>query len=419
MFRYFIRNIQFSAIELTHNIFKTLFSSFGILFLIAFLVVYLSLKDAARGYLAKNVFGKMNINEIIILPKKGKRSISIYAVKKIRKMKELKNTETIIKLDYSTKVHVEMFGKSKQPFSPIYGVSRKYLRKEVRKWRRFRYRKGKPVPVVAPSYVLDMYNSFASVNGLPRMNLAMLNEFPFRILVKVGLPFSGSERFIQHNSYLLGMSTSMNKPGIYVPKSYVTSFARKYAMETGKYRKGYSYVRIKTAIKDVAKLPTITRRIRRLGVTVQSQSDVSKKTNKALIVLDGLSYFIGGVMLLLTVISIFNSYMVVVYNRNYSFSLKRILGISKIRIILTFVIEASIIGAIYGILGFFGGKYLTVYISTNIGHWIPALGGVKLMPISNSFLSVAIIISIIISSLSAFIPSLFAAGKNLFHTVNN
>jgi ABC-type lipoprotein release transport system permease subunit len=58
-----------------------------------------------------------------------------------------------------------------------------------------------------------------------------------------------------------------------------------------------------------------------------------------------------GIFLFLTVIAIFNSYLTIVYNRSYTFPLQRVIGVSKARIILTFVFEGAVKGrAVIGAL---------------------------------------------------------------------
>ncbi len=82
---------------------------------------------------------------------------------------------------------------------------------------------------------------------------------------------------------------------------------------------------------------------------MESQQEIAAKTNRALAVIDGSSLVIRA-FLFLTVIAIFNSYLTIVYNRSYTFSLQRVIGVSKARIILTFVFEAAVIGALFGLI---------------------------------------------------------------------
>jgi len=155
-----------------------------------------------------------------------------------------------------------------------------------------------------------------------------------------------------------------------------------------------------------------------MGLSVESQQEVAAKTNRALTVIDSSSFLIIGIFLILTVISIFNSYLTIVYHRSYQFALQRVIGVSKMRIISTFVAEAALVGIIYGVIGYFGGLFIIRYVSVNIGNWVPALKGLTFSgSLGENVLLMSAGFSALLSSVSAFVPAVFASNMNLFRAV--
>lgn len=113
--------------------------------------------------------------------------------------------------------------------------------------------------------------------------------------------------------------------GCCTPDSFVNSIAAQYAAET-KSEKPILYIRLYAKVKDVKMLPQI-KKIKSMGLAVTSLDEIASKTNQAMSIIDGFSLLVGFFLLLLTVISIFNSYLIIIYNQSYSFSLQNIRGI--------------------------------------------------------------------------------------------
>jgi ABC-type lipoprotein release transport system permease subunit len=188
-------------------------------------------------------------------------------------------------------------------------------------------------------------------------------------------------------------------------------------MDSGKPVEGYSYVRMYAKVKDVKQLPRVTDSLKKMGLRIESQSDISKKTNKAMAVVDGIFLLLGVVVLVLTVISIFNSYLVIAYDSSYEISLKRVIGLSKLRVIFSFVFEAALIGAFLGVIGYFLGHYLIGLLASQIAGWIPAFKELIITKPAESYLHYAVLFSVAVSAFSALIPAVFASNKNLFKTM--
>ncbi|HQL43383.1 MAG TPA: hypothetical protein PL073_05765, partial [Spirochaetota bacterium] len=218
-------------------------------------------------------------------------------------------------------------------------------------------------------------------------------------------------------AYVHSFSSTFNLTGVVVPDSFVNSIAAQYAAET-KSEKPILYIRLYAKVKDVKMLPQITKKIKSMGLAVTSLDEIASKTNQAMSIIDGFSLLVGFFLLLLTVISIFNSYLIIIYNRSYSFSLRRILGVSKLRIIMTFMVEAAFIGGVYGFIGYLAGAYSIQAAGARLSSLIPALQGIGLEPVGMHIGALMVLFSIAISSLSALIPAIFASNMNLFKALS-
>ncbi len=409
------------------NILKALLSGFGIFFLISFLVIYSTLRDSIKDYIEANLFGKLNINEMVIYPHSpGKnrlfahsvnlnRSMPGDAVKRIRALPEIMDVYPVLKLDYEVRIRGEMMGQARRIHMPVCGVDRAFFKGKDPQWHRFRNRV--PVPIAAPKAFIDLLNNYFSVIDAPLMSEQTLRGLPLQIIVTTPAAGADKNNELSIDAEVHSFTDLFAFMGAVVPSDFILDFARKHRMDTGKPRKGYTVVMVYAKVRDARMLPEVAGRIKGMGLTVESQNDIAKKTGEMLRIFDQFSLLIIGAFLVLTIISIFNSYMNIVYNMSQKFSLKRILGVSKAEIILTFMAESAIVGLVYGAVGFYTGQLALRYLSHNIAAWIPAFSGIALRGPDNELLCLALAFSVVISSVSALLPSLVAANINLFKAV--
>ena len=409
------------------NILKALLSSFGIFFLISFLVIYSTLRDSIKNYIEANLFGKLNINELVIYPySEGKNRLFAHSVnlsksvppgmmQEIKGIPELFDVFPIIKLDYEVRIRGEMMGQARRIHMPVCGVDKQFFKGKDPQWQRFRNRT--PVPIVAPKAFIDLLNNYFSVIDVPQMNEQTLRGLPLQIIVTTPVAGADKNNELSIDAEIHSFTDLFAFIGAVVPSDFILDFARKHRLDTGKPRKGYTTVMVYAKVKDVKQLPAVTRKIKALGLTVESQNDIAQKTNEMLRIFDQFSILIIGAFLILTIISIFNSCMNIVYNMSQKFSLKRILGVSKAEIIATFMVESSIVGLLYGVVGFYSGKLVLGYLSHRISAWIPVFKGIVIEKPGGELLYLALIFSVVISSVSAFLPALFAANVDLFKAV--
>ncbi len=409
------------------NIIKTLLSSFGILFIIMFVLVYSSFRTSVQTFISDNLFGKLDINEIKILPKNARAdniftpgssqgaSISAGQVKSVRAMKDFTETFSITQLEYSVTIKGEMMGRSMETFVPVFGADPAYFKGKDKFWNRFQNRM--PVPVYAPNFTLKYINNFLNIKGLPQMKADQFRNFPLEFKIETTPQTHPDRKKYKLDAVFLSFTEAFPFTGAIVPNSFIADFCALHAKDTGKYKKGYVYVMMFARVKDTKELPRIVAELEKLGLKIESQKDIADKTNRALKIFDYFSASILSVFFLITVISIFNSYLTIVYNRSNKISLRRILGVSKLRIITGFLFESAAVGLLYGIIGYYLANKLLFEIAKNIKELIPVLADVAINPVTTEVMFMALGLSMAVSMVSALLPAIFASNINLFKAV--
>lgn len=425
------------------TIIVSFFSSFGILFIITFLILYLSFRTSVKDFIDKNFIGSLDINEIVILPKndnlenvfaassgKGAK-LSKKQVQAVRKMDEFEQVYTLIMLDYRARLRIEMFGSKTAPILPYYAIEPEFFENKTDNWQKFYYKPGKPVPIIAPKFTLVMLNNYLYFQGMPQLKIKDLKGFPLKIKFETKKPIkipnaeitemgTKEQTNIELESYIYDFTSFMDRPGVIVPMDFVTYVAARGHYADGKWKTGYQYIMMYAKVKDIKKLPETVQKLEELGLQVQSDQGIAQTANNVIKIIDSFSMAIVGILLLLTVISIFNANLNIVNNMSHKFSLTRILGVTKIRIILTFLIEAAAVGAIYGIIGYHAGNYLFEYAADYVNQieLLKSIEGISFQASRDpGVLRLAVLLSSGVSALSAIIPAIFASNINLFKAV--
>lgn len=406
------------------NILRSFISSFGILFLVCFFVIYISIRDSVTSYISGSLLDNLASDEIRILPKNTKNvefvkrpgvaSISGSALRQIKQMNELKEVNPLGRTGFNVRVKGELMGKKKSIYVPVCGIENRLLKGKVSGWKTF-YNRA-PVPIIVPRFTIDIMNNYLAMDGFPHLAEKDFYGFPIELRFVAGKKDTSAYKEYDYDAVLHSFTDLMNFPGIILPLDFLVSVAGKYSSETGR-SSGVEYIVVYAKVKDTDLLPVISEKLKKLGLRVESQKDIIEKTQKTMKLIDGVFYAIMGVFFIVSVISIFNSYLTIVYIRSQKFSLKRVLGFSKLRILLSFIFEAALIGAVYGVAGYYCGNYILSYAGDILARWVPVLSAVKFQGSGTDMLLLCLGISSSVCAVSAFIPAIFASNINLFKAV--
>ncbi len=407
------------------NILRSFISSFGILFLILFFVIYLAIKDSVISYMGGALLDNLASDEIVILPKNAKTveyvkrpgvpSIPSYTVKQVSGMSDFVEVNPVSRTGFNIRIKGELLGKSKTIFIPVCGVDRKFLKGRVPGWKSFYNRH--PVPIIVPKFTIDIMNNYLSMDGFPALTEKDLIGFPVEMKFVTGkknTPQYYKEYFYEGQVH--SFTDLMSFTGLILPTDFLIFSAEQYRKDTGR-TVGMEYVVIYAKVKDSDNLPSVVNKLKKMGLRVESQKDIVEKTRKTMNLVNGVFFAIMSVFFIVSVISIFNSYLTIVYIRSQKFSLKRVLGFSKLQILLSFIVEAAFIGAVYGVVGYFGGNWILGYAGDILAKWIPVFGSIKLQSSGADVFIMCVGISSSVCMVSALFPALFASNINLFNAV--
>lgn len=406
------------------NILRSFISSFGILFLVIFFVLYLTVRDSVTTYISGSLLDNLASDEVKILPgnasaieyvkKPGSHGISSSTISQIKKMTELSEVNAISRLGLNLRIKAELLGKSKMMFVPACGIDRQIIKGKVAGWKTFYNRK--PVPVIIPKFTIDMMNNYLVMDGYPAIAEKSLLGFPLELKFRTGKKGSADRKDYPFEGQIHSFTDLLSFPGVILPNDFLIEVAEQYRRDTGLSAE-FDYIVAYVKVKDTDNLPAVAAKLKKMGLKVESQKDITEKAQKTIRLIDGVFYAIMGVFFIVSAISIFNSYLTIVYIRSQKFSLKRVLGFSKLRILFTFVFEAAFIGVVYGAAGFFAGNYLVSYAGEILSKWVPALGYISFHGRGFDVLLMCIGLSSAVCAASAFIPAVFASNMNLFKAV--
>ncbi|MBP7583995.1 MAG: hypothetical protein KBA61_08190 [Spirochaetes bacterium] len=414
---YALRNLRMELRDLSGRIVRVMVASFGILFLIAFLAVFLSLRAAAGSYIEKRIFGRLDINEIQVTPPavSDRAGLNLFAptsndipeakVRAVRRIAGIKNIHRVIRLNAPAMLRAGMFNIQMRTDILVSGVESEFFRGTDIDWRRFA--PAERLPVVIPYFALDLYNNFAAVNGLPELGKKALTGF----LMELSLGKSSFNRAGREDLFpakVAGFSDRLSSTGIVVPSEFIRRYCRDHAEAT------YSTIMLHLTSASPADLPRVVDSLKALDLRVQSRRDIAEKTSRALGIIDGTFSLVLVIILVLTVVAIVNSYLAVVYNRGQEIALKRIVGQSKFRVILSFTAEAAAVGAFFGAAGLLMGNACITHLSSYLPKWVPLLAGLELVPLPGRYLPPAALAAAAVSAASALVPAVIASNMNLF-----
>ena len=437
-----LRSIYYGLRSSFKSIVTSFFSSFGILFIITFLIIYLSFRTSISDFIDENLLGSLEIDEIEILPinekadnvyaassRKGAK-LTIDQVKAVREMDDFSEVFTLIMLDYRVRLRGEMFGNKSTMILPLFAIEPEFFKNRIPKWDQFYYKPGRPLKLIAPKFTLVMLNNYLYFNGLPQFKIEDLKGFPMEIQIetlKAPRSFPGAKIEFKEDKgkthtdldvSVFSFTNVTERIGAIVPMDFITYFSKRAEVSSGRWKRGYHYIQFYAKVKDIKKLPETVDKLEKLGLQVKSDRGIADKANQVMKIIDAFSLTIVGILILLTIVSIFNANLNVVYNMSHKFSLTRILGVTKIRIIFTFIIEAAIVGAIYGIIGYYAGNYLFSYAAEYISSFLPDIAGIEFVAQRNKeVFMIAMGLSSLVSAASALLPAIFASNINLFKAV--
>jgi putative ABC transport system permease protein len=206
----------------------------------------------------------------------------------------------------------------------------------------------KSVPCVVPRYFLDMYNlAYSESMGLPKVN----ENFAIGKHVKLYLGESytmgdAKAKKKEVTLQIVGLTPNPNFVGVLIPLQNALAWNEWY---TGRENKNYTALHVK--LKDVNSLSDVIRSIEKMEFSVESQKETFEKFQFVARALGILTALFGIIVALISAISIFNTFSLIMAQRRGEVGLLRAVGASRRTVSTIYLVEVLAIGFVGGALG--------------------------------------------------------------------
>lgn len=325
---------------------------------------------------------KLTIRPHIRIKEKGGGLLSLFGGKKKKtvtrrksfitpsRLKKLKSIEGVSKItpiysvDFPTGVEFNVPGSGSSFRAEIIGIGlpEKYSWRYLYKKTRFRYRKGKPVPVLISSYILQLFNVIIQNNGV-NFKITRKNVIGLKFYVTVGsssinpdqkLPFNET-----HVCEIVGFIDMDFTLGVTFPANFVSPFKRLYWKN---FRRGYyDSLMVNISLKNFKET---MKKIKKAGFIVQEDTQIFNKISRFIQnnqkLLSIFLKFISYIILILGLTVAFYTILWLLKGKNLEFSLYRFFGSSRLRILVLYGAYISILNII--------SIYLSSYILKKVFH---------------------------------------------------
>lgn len=392
-------SVRLFALSLYRSLGRLLWATFGVYISVVLIVAGFSLKEAIqRGY-QKNFLGELPIRHLKITPPKKKRANQVRLpfmsfvpkepvgltwtdYKKIRKTSGLTMKGVLMPVHMPVVLKASFLGRGLRSDVVLLGVSRSLVWRDLSN---HSFRRGNGVvPVLLPKFVMSLYNSFADINGLPRLTPKGLRGIELELTVgksSFGQVTGVTARRVK--AKIVGVSALSGVYGLLIPLPQARSFNR---MHPNIRRDHYSVIYAKAdSSHGVAE---VSDDLEQKGYRVQSAAEISRQSNRAVRGVTYLLYALLGIILFFTAFSMIHGFMAMVGQKRREYLLFRVLGASKIWIVTFLLLQVSLIAAFYGFLGRWSARWLMAYGNE---AWFPKIQALGL-PVDRLFIPVEMVV---------------------------
>ncbi len=260
------------------------------------------------------------------------------------------------------------------------------------------------IPVVIPDIYVSIAQVWLSVNRLPTIERGALNGLNLDMRVGSSLLQGRSQT---KGTKVLGQICGFIPEGIVTtvgaPLSWVTKYHRSQNMKLASDSYDQIFIRVKNS-KNVSK---IKKKLKKFGLISHTQSKQYSKLFKWIAKIDYIFWFTASILILLSGISLVNSFSLLATEKKYEFGLYLVLGSSPIFIWVMMFFEGVIWGCIHSFLSLKIADLLFGYLKNNLSivKLYPEWAGIDFSLSSKEifFLSLG---AILFTGLSSMIPSI-------------
>lgn len=346
-------------------------SSANITLGIAVLFFFTALGQGIKAHISRELTSSMPEERLVV--KAGKLSVSVLrlkkpaflggsafddkAVDKIRNLKSeaggslVKAVHRELPASFPVSISGNLFGFEYGSDVAMVGVDPSLVESDISP-DEFKYVPGKPLPVLVPQGILDMYNmSFALSNNLPELSEKAIVGRRFRMHPGVSSltssPLSRGKPMPPVWCYVAGLTKADTLMGISTPIEFVQKLNRVFDPDSKK----AEYSRLYVDVSDGRYISAVKSAIKAMGYEVDAKSGSAERLMGYVSMGQMFFAMLAAVILLSSCMTIFNSYRMSLIKRTGEFGLYSCLGASRRDILAMILLEAVMLGIVSGLMG--------------------------------------------------------------------
>ncbi len=281
--------------------------------------------------------------------------IDDYVLNEIKRLKGVIEVTPLLASKIPMQVFVSIFGLNYGSDLICIGVDYNLVANDIpgKKLKKLwnNWKTGMDVPVLIPEILFQAYNSsMAEPNNLPKVTKEMITG------VKIKLNFGKSSlKTLQgsttENGIVIGFTDKVANICLVIPINVMRFFNRKFGVKS-------EYIYLFVKVKDHNSLLTISKKIKSMGLQVESERIVSEEILKLKNFISILGGLLISIIILIASISLAFGSIISVNKRFEYYKILRILGASRTFIVFSILIK-------YALIGFFAGS-VSILIFDNI-----------------------------------------------------
>ncbi len=307
------------------------------------------------------------------------------------------------------------------------GVNRELVRPYLHCMKDFRVEKdtdenGNPInviPLVVPETFAEIAYTYAMINGLP--------DFKPKDLLGLRLKIRLGESTLGIRSK--DAESAIGKVCGFVPQGLVSAagapfdFVREQHLRRKQRNALNSFDQIFLLVENPKDIPAVQKKAKAMGLSFPLQSKKYNEIYKALEKLDYLFWTIAIVLLMLTSISLANSFMLLAIEKKYEFGLYLVFGASPLFLWLLMFVEGAFWGFFHSGLSLYAADGLFLYLQNHLAD-IPFLSKIDIggwenirLEISRSEQFAIVAGATVFAGISSLAPAIILLGRKTLELV--
>ena len=380
----------------------------GIAALLTFWSLKLGIEKATESSLAQ----KTNLNQITVLPASNNfglsklgQNVSNLTPEIVAKIKNIPHvTKVYPQISYRgpASLEIKILGQSFITDSLIFGVPAEIIQSDLpdlSKWRT----DITPLPLIAPRKILDLYNYTVAINhGPPTIDEKSLLDNEITIHLNYSSFFPGlSQEKETLQGRIVGFSDKVNLIGLSLPYEKIAQLNQALGQKEEKYHQLYVFV------DQPENTELVAADIEKLNVETSYLQKEFQKFSQSFFYLKIILSLISLIILILAAISIFNTFLSLVFERTHDIGILRAIGANRFHIMNIFLSESAILGFLGGLIGL----VVSLISAQAINYFaLKPLANLSFKPTSIFYfpwtlIVFSLIFAVIFSLLSAFLPA--------------